>query len=127
MSETKLTASKVLDSALWLAYFLDGKYKEIIEKEETFILSAISLFEIKKKIKGSSLAYEHQQRSFGFLKEKTLLISVDEKMANEAVSLALKHKLGTADALIYATTLLQKATLFTTDNDFRGLPSVEVV
>lgn len=127
MSGMKQTDCKVLDSALWLAYFLDGRYKNVVEKEETFILSTVSLFEIKKKIKNSGLASEHQQYSFDFLREKTLLISVDEHVAEIAVDLALKHKLGMADALIYATALLNNAILMTTDNDFRNLPSAEVI
>ena len=123
----KAIVSKVLDSSLWLAYFLNGVHREIIEKEETFLLSAISLFEIKRKIKSSSLIQEHQQHSFDFLREKTLFIPIDESITDLAVSLALKHQLGAADALIYATTVQQRAMLITADNDFRGLPHVEIV
>src|SRR3989338_9777129 len=101
----KPTVSKVLDSSLWLAYFLNGAYREIVEREETFLLPTISLFEIKKKIKGSSLSQEHQRLSFEFLKDKNLIVSLDESIADVAVSLALRHRLGTADALIYATSI----------------------
>ncbi len=127
MSEMRVTVSKLLDSALWLAYFLDGRHKEIIEKEETFLLSAISLFEIKKKIKSSNLTQEHQQKVFDFLKEKTLFIPVEEQIAERAVVLSLKHGLGAADALIYSTSLQQEAILITQDNDFRGLPHAKIV
>ena len=123
----KATDSKVLDSSLWLAYFLDGRYREIIEQEKTFLLSTLSLFEIKKKIIRSSFADEHKNRAIEFLKNKTLLIAVDEIIAEKAVECTINYHLGTADSIIYATSLINKATLITHDNDFRDLHSVEVV
>ena len=52
---------------------------------------------------------------------------LDEKIARFAASLGLKHHLGMADALIYATALLHKAKLITLDNDFHNLPGCGVV
>jgi predicted nucleic acid-binding protein len=44
--------------------------------------------------------------------------------ATLAATLGLRHKLAMADALIYATARHHKATLWTQDDDFKGLPHV---
>ena len=53
-----------------------------------------------------------------------IVIGIDEEIAVAAADLFIKHKLPLADSLIYAITLAHKATLWTQDADFKGLPHV---
>jgi toxin FitB len=57
----------------------------------------------------------------------TLILSTINlyEIATLAASLSTQHKLAMADSLIYATTLNQNATLWTQDEDFKGLPHVK--
>jgi predicted nucleic acid-binding protein len=47
--------------------------------------------------------------------------------ALEAATLAVQHRLSTADAIIYATALVYQADLLTCDRQFQGLPRVVYV
>ena len=53
------------------------------------------------------------------------VIPITPELAVAAADLAIKHQLPLADSLIYATTLAHKATLWTQDADFKGLPHVK--
>ena len=123
----KVTGSKLVDSSVWLEYLLKGSFRDLIEEEEIFLLSAISLFEIKKKLAKSSLPLDVVTHSINFIKRKSLIISIDYELAEYAAEISVQNHLGAADSLIYACTLKQKATLITLDNDFRGLNSVMIL
>ena len=45
-----MTDFKFLDSSIWISYFFDGLYKEIIDGDNALLVSSLSLFEIKKKL-----------------------------------------------------------------------------
>ena len=45
-----MTDSKLLDSSAWLEFVINGAYKEIIESDIILFTSALSIFEIKKKL-----------------------------------------------------------------------------
>lgn len=52
------------------------------------------------------------------------VVPIDESIATAAADLPIQHMLPLADSLIYTTTLAHKATLWTQDDDFKGLPHV---
>ena len=56
--------------------------------------------------------------------QKTRVIELTETIALTAADLGLEHRLGMADSIVYATALLHRATLFTSDRDFASLPGV---
>lgn len=49
------------------------------------------------------------------------VISLDTEIAQAAAELSARHKLATADAIVYATALAQGADLLTCDRHFEGL------
>lgn len=122
-----MTDSELLDSSIWLDYLIKGSFKDKIEKDNIFLLSSFSLFEIKRKfLKIKELRKKEAEEKILFIKSKSIIISIDEKIAEKAAELAEEKNLGAADALIYTTAILNKATLLTLDNDFRGIPNAEV-
>ena len=54
-----------------------------------------------------------------------IVVPIDQAIAIFAADLFIEHKLPLADSFIYAITLSHKATLWTQDNHFEGLPSVK--
>jgi len=123
-----LTDSELFDSTIWLDYLIKGSFKEKIEKEEVFALCALSLFEIKRKLlKNKELKRKEIDEKISFIKNKSIIINIDEKIAEKASEIAEEKNLGAADALIYTTAMLNNAVLITMDNDFRGFDKVEIL
>lgn len=117
----------VVDSSGWLEYFggtnRANLFSEAIEKTETLIVPSLSLFEIFKKVykeKGEDLALKivaHMQLG--------TVINLDSRISIYAAKISVEKSIPMADSIIYATAQLNKATLWTQDNDFRGLAGVK--
>ncbi|OGY55454.1 MAG: hypothetical protein A2912_01475 [Candidatus Buchananbacteria bacterium RIFCSPLOWO2_01_FULL_40_23b] len=122
-----MTDSKLLDSSIWLEYLIHGKYKEIIETQETLYISSLSLFEIKRKLTRDKFNEIQIIKALEYVKKRTLIILVSAEISEKAVELSLQHTLGAMDALIYASALIQQAILLTCDNDFRALKEVTIL
>jgi predicted nucleic acid-binding protein len=116
----------ILDSSAWLECLDDGPntvhFRPILLRLPDLLVPSITLTEVRKVIL--------KQRSLRQADEVTqamcsaLIIPIDEEIAIAAAELFIKHKLPLADSLIYAVTLAHKATLWTQDDDFKGLPQV---
>lgn len=117
----------VVDSSGWLEYFSDTNrvnlFSEAIEKTETLLVPSLSLFEIFKKVykeKWEDLALRivaHMQLG--------KVINLDSRISIYAAKISVENSIPMADSIIYTTAKLNKATLWTQDNDFRGLPGVK--
>ena len=123
-----MTNSELFDSTIWLDYLIKGNFKEKIEQEEIFALSSLSLFEIKRKLlKNKELKRKEIDEKIFFIKSKSIIINIDEKIAEKASEIAEEKNLGAADAIIYATAILNNFILLTLDNDFRGFNKVKIL
>ncbi|XDD53908.1 type II toxin-antitoxin system VapC family toxin [Leptospira sp. WS4.C2] len=117
----------VVDSSGWLEYFSGTSranlFAEAIEKTEILIVPSLSLFEIFKKVykeRGEDLALKmvaHMQLG--------TVVNLDSRISIYAAKISVEKSIPMADSIIYATAQLNKATLWTQDNDFRGLPGVK--
>jgi predicted nucleic acid-binding protein len=122
-----MTVSKLLDSSVWLTYFFNGSYTEIIEKQELFLLSSLSIFEIKRRMQKKKIPPAKIKKAMKYIRGKSLVVVVEPPIANKAAEVAKKHGLATVDAMIYASALSEKATVYTLDNDFRCLDHAKVL
>lgn len=115
-----------LDSSGWIEVTHAGPnaqaFLTAIANPASLIVPAIILYEVRKY----SLLNADEDRTLKILQfmEQGQLIPIDSEIAQHAADLSIRHQLAMADSLIYATTLAQKATLWTQDNDFKGLPHV---
>ncbi|MES2996545.1 MAG: type II toxin-antitoxin system VapC family toxin [Verrucomicrobiota bacterium] len=116
-----------LDSSGWIEITHDGANAKTFAKALTssspLIVSTISLYEIVRytlRVAGEAAAEE----LLALLHQHTVT-PVTAEIANLAATLGTRHKLAMADALIYATAQNQHATLWTQDDDFKGLPHVK--
>jgi len=121
-----MTEYKLIDSSLWIDYLINGNFKEIIEKEEKLLLATISLIEIKKKLSKIKIPNKEIASKVDYIKKQSILINLDEKIAEKASELVIEKELPIADSIVYASALINNAVLLTLDNDFRGLNGVKI-
>ncbi len=116
----------ILDSSAWLECLDDGPntvhFGPVLLKLPDLLIPSIVITEVRKvalKQRPPAKADEVTQAM-----RSGIVIPIDEEIAISAAALFIKHKLPLADSLIYAITLAHKATLWTQDDDFEGLPHV---
>lgn len=100
-----------------------AKFAKALAKAETVIISTISLYEIARYSTHAAGEFATAE-ILAFLHQYTIT-PVTAEIAELAATLAPRHKLAMADAIIYATANIQHATLWTQDSDFEGLPHVK--
>lgn len=117
----------VVDSSAWLSYFAGDKNSEIfaiaIENIDELLVPSITITEIFKSI----LRQRGEEAALAAIAhiEQANVISLDSGLAIDAATFGVMHKLPLADSIIFATANKYKATLWTQDIDFKGLPNVE--
>mgnify|MGYP001580781431 CR=1 FL=1 len=124
-----MTDSSFLDSSAWLSYFYanNKEIKELIDLNTILLTSVISLFEIKSKLIKDKIDNIKLQKSIDFIKNRSIIINIDQKIAENAVEFFIKNNLHTIDALIYYSALKNNSLLITLDNDFRNLDNVLIL
>ena len=116
----------LLDSSGWLECLDAGPntvhFSPILLKLPTLLIPTIVITEVRK--------VALKQRTVKKADEVTqsmrtgIVVSIDEEIAIFAADLFVRYKLPLADSLIYAIALAHKATLWTQDHHFEGLPQV---
>ncbi|MEK6873554.1 MAG: PIN domain-containing protein [Nanoarchaeota archaeon] len=119
-----MTEYKFLDSSIWLEYFHNRKYSNIIESKEVILLSILSIFEIKRKLIKEKYEKNKITRAIEFIKKRSLIIPINEEISEKAAEISAEKNLPAIDSLIYSSAILNNAKLFTQDNDFNGLKEV---
>ena len=117
----------LVDSSAWLEYFAgtnEGKkFRAAIESTSTLIVPTIVLFEVFKKML-LELGERAALRTTGHMM-KAAVIPLDEKLSLDAAGISVKYKFAMADSIILATAQRSRATIWTQDADFKGLPGVK--
>jgi len=122
-----MIGTKLIDSSVWIAYFFKGEFAELIETQEIFFLSVVSLYEIKKRLTKEKIEPAKISHCIHFLKKKSFIVPLNETLTEQAVDMTFHHNLAFADSIIYATSFSHGVTLYTLDNDFRNLPYVTIL
>ena len=116
----------VVDSSAWLEYFASEPnaryFTEPIEETDQLLVPTIILFEVYKRILQQRSTREALQ-AFANM-QKGLILDLDAATALHAAKISYEKKLPLADSVIYATALLNGATLWTQDSDFEGMEDV---
>ena len=116
----------LLDSSAWLECLDDGPntvhFSPILLKLPTLLIPSIVITEVRKvALKQRTL---EQADEVTQAMRSGIVVPIDEEIAISAADLFIKHKLPLADSLIYAIALAHKATLWTQDQHFEGLPQI---
>ena len=120
----------LIDSSAWLSYFLaenDLSKKFIEDGNHLLMTSVLSIFEIKRKMLIKNAKESKIEEFLKFIKTRSLLIELNEKICNSAADLSFKHNLHTVDSLIYCSAVLNNATLISGDKHFEGLENAFIL
>ncbi len=117
----------VVDSSGWLEFFSDGPNADFfatpIEATTELLVPTIAMYEVFKYVsrqRGDGPALQ----AMALLRQGTVVDLTDD-LAMFAASISLEKQLPMADSIMLATAYRNRATLWTQDSDFRGLPGVE--
>jgi toxin FitB len=125
MARAPVTTSAViaLDSSCWLEVFDGGVRAALFQKQaaavDSMIVPVITVYEVFKFLR-RKLGHEAASRAVTYM-QRGRLIDIDSALVLDAASSGLPL----ADSLIYATTQLYSAELWTQDAHFEGLPGVK--
>lgn len=116
----------VVDSSAWLEYFADGPNAAVFAKPIEFagslLVPSISLFDVFKRV--TQQRDEDDALRAVAIMEQGRVIDLDRATALEAARLSIQHKIAMAGSIMLATAQRNRATLWTQDADFDGLPAV---
>jgi len=116
----------VVDSTAWLEYFADGPnagvFAKPIETTRSLVVPALSLYEVFKRV-CQQRDEDEALRAIAVM-EQGAVVDLDRATALEAARLSLQYRLAMADAVMLATAQRHRATFWTQDADFDGLPGV---
>jgi predicted nucleic acid-binding protein len=116
----------VVDSTAWLEYFADGPNASVfarpIETTRSLVVPALSLYEVFKRV-CQQRDEDEALRAIAVM-EQGAVVDLDRATALEAARLSLQYRLAMADAVMLATAQRHRATFWTQDADFDGLPGV---
>jgi predicted nucleic acid-binding protein len=117
----------VVDSSGWLEYFSGSDqadfFAPVIEDTEHLLVPVICVYEVFKRI---LLAYgqaEAEVRIANLFKGQ--VINLTAPLAMSAALLSAEHKIPMADSIILAVAQEFSATLWTQDEHFKGLDSIQ--
>jgi len=116
-----------LDSSAWIEIAHNGVNAKVFLKAlgdmGGVIVSTITLYEVWKYT--AINADETRANQIIEMLQQGTIVPPDSEISLSAAQLSTRHKTAMADSLIYATALAHKATLWTQDNVFEGLPAVK--
>ena len=117
----------VVDSSAWLEYFANGPnasyFASAIEQTDDLLVPSLTLYEVFKRVL--------QQRDEGqaleavAVMQQGTVVDLDSRIALEAARISHEMKLPMADSVILTTARTHDATLWTQDEDFKGLAEVK--
>ena len=116
----------LVDSVGWIEYATDGPlasaYAAHLKMLEQVVTPTIVVYEVYKVIKG--VRSEEEALAAMAQLGKTRLVPLTDAIALMAADVSLEHRLGMADAIVYATALAESARLVTSDHHLAHLPGV---
>ena len=116
----------IVDSSLWIEYFLENNIDQsiidTIKDTGNLYVPVISLYEVYKKF--LSIGDNEKANIAVAIMQSAVVIGINPQLAVLAAQLGKQHKLPMADSIIYATTVLCDAELYTQDKHFENLDRV---
>ena len=117
----------VVDSSAWLEYFADGPnaavFAKPIEATRSLLVPSLSLFEVFKRV-SQQHSEDEALRAIAVM-EQGKVVDLDRATALEAARLSIQHGIALAGSIMLATAQRNRATLWTQDADFDGLPGTK--
>lgn len=119
----------VVDSSGWLEYFADGPnanfFAPAIENVRELIVPSISLYEVFKRILQQRSEDEALQAVA--IMQQGQVVDLDVTLALSAAKTSTELKIPMADSIILVTARAYDATVWTQDEDFKGIDGVQYI
>lgn len=117
----------VIDSSAWLEYFANGPnasfFARAIEQTEDLVVPSLTLYEVFKKVLQQT--DEGQALQAVAVMQQGTVVDLDARLALDAARISITQRIPMADSIILATAQSCEATLWTQDEDFKNIPSVQ--
>ena len=119
----------LVDTSAWIEWLMGSPtgqaLADMMPAREGLIVPTMVQLELAKWLT-REIGEDKADRVFAFT-QMCVVVDLDTELALAAAEVCAKHKLATADAIIYATALHYRAELLTCDAHFKGLPGVTFV
>ncbi len=116
----------VVDSSAWLEYLADGPNAEYFSAPlvdtDNLIVPTVCIYEVFKAVlrqRGEDAALQ----TVALMKQGST-INLTDDLALQAAKISLEYKIPMADSIILATARAHEAVLWTQDQDFKDMESV---
>ena len=120
---------RLVDTSAWIEWLLGSQtgqgLEALIPAREALLVPTLVQLELAKWLT-REVGEDKADQVIAFT-QMCVVVDLDTKVALAAAEICAKHKLATADAIIYATALHHGADLLTCDAHFNGLPGVTFV
>jgi predicted nucleic acid-binding protein len=117
----------VVDTSGWIEYLMDTPRADLfalaIERRELLVVPVIALYEVHK-ILSRKLPDVAVQQALDVMRLGRV-VDLTDRRAIAASMVAAQHQLAMADAVMYSIAREHKATFWTQDVDYQGLPDVQ--
>ena len=117
----------VVDSSAWLSFLAGDRNAQTfavpIANLADLLVPTVTITEVFKNV----LRQRGEEAGLRILAhmEQGTVVPLNQKLAVDAASFGVEHKLPLADGMIYATARHYQATLWTQDSDFKDLVQVK--
>jgi predicted nucleic acid-binding protein len=117
---------RLVDTSAWIEWLIDSETGRAVEaalpQQHEWLVPTIVQLELAKWLT-REVGEEKADRAVAFT-ERCVVVTLDTKLALTAAEICARHKLATADAIIYATATAHGADILTCDAHFELLPGV---
>lgn len=120
---------RVVDTSAWIEFLIGSEVgvslaAELPERGQWLVPSLVQL-ELAKWVR-RAVGEDRADQVIAFT-GTCVVADLDTETALLAADMCVRHRLSTADAIVYATALVHGADLLTCDRHFEGLPGVRFV
>ena len=120
---------RLVDTSVWIEWLIGSPLGialagELPDRTQWLVPTLVQL-ELAKWLT-REVGEDKADRAIAFT-ETCVVADLDTATALSAAELCARHKLSTADAIVYATALAHRAELLTCDRHFENLPGVRFV
>jgi predicted nucleic acid-binding protein len=120
---------RLVDTSAWVEWLVGSPLGKSLDAElparDQWLVPTIVQLELAKWL-AREVGDDEADRAIAFT-ETCVVANLDTATALSAAEICARHKLATADAIVYATALRHGADLLTCDRHFEKLPSVTFV
>lgn len=124
-----MSALRVVDTSVWIEWLIASetgkRLRKVFPVRDSCLVPTIVQLELSKWLV-REVGEDRADQVIAYT-QKCLVIPLDTGIALLAADLHRRHRLATADAVVYATARQQGAELLTCDAHFESLPGVRYV